>query len=337
MARDPGRYIRVFRELLRSTPRSIQERLKACAVFIEAAALSERARRSEIAHVHAHFANHPATAAWIVHRLTDIPFSYTAHANDLFLLPPALREKLDEPAFIVTISRYNEQLLAEMKPRAPVFVVHCGVDTTILAELGRTPSSHRVLCVGSLEERKGQRYLLEAVAELRDRFPDIELVLIGDGPERSSLEDFARRLAIGERMRFAGALPADAVRDELSHAAVFALPSIIDKTGRTEGIPVALMEAMAAGVPVISTRVSGIPELVDGAGGLVEPRDAAGLANEIALTFEDSRIRAARVSAARERVVAEFDLYREAAKLADLIDGSLQRNGCAGGRTAPRA
>ncbi len=247
-------------------------------MFLKSVAVADRARREDVAHVHAHFANHPATAAWIVHRLTGLPFSFTAHANDMFLSPPLLRQKVDEAAFVVTISEYNEVLLNRMTPRSPIRVVHCGVDTATLARIVRPRRGRRVLCVASLEPRKGHRDLLEAFAELAAHDAELHLTLVGDGPERDAIVGHTRALGISDRVELTGPLSADDVRRELAAADVFVLASVADHTGRTEGIPVALMEAMAAGVPVVATRISGIPELVEGVGRLVEP----GAADELA-------------------------------------------------------
>jgi glycosyltransferase involved in cell wall biosynthesis len=164
---------------------------------------------------------------------------------------------------------------------------------------------------------------LDAVAELAPDDPEFRLTLVGDGPERDAIAARARALGIADRVEFAGPLGAEGVRRELARADVFVLASITDNTGRTEGIPVALMEAMAAGVPVVATRVSGVPELVEGAGLLVEPGDAAALANAIATALDDSGIDEV-TRRARARVAENFDLFVEAAKVGDLFAASVE-------------
>jgi colanic acid/amylovoran biosynthesis glycosyltransferase len=335
LVRSPRTYLRVLAQLLRATPRRPVEVAKATNVFVKSVALAERARREGVDHVHAHFANHPATAAWIVHRLAALPFSFTAHANDMFLSPPLLRQKVDEAAFVVTISEYNAGILRRMTPRSPIHVVHCGVDTTTLARIVRPRRGRRVLCVASLEPRKGHRHLLKAFAELAAHDADLHLTLVGDGPERDAIVGRARALGISGRVELTGPLSAGDVRRELAAADVFVLASVADRTGRTEGIPVALMEAMAAGVPVVTTRISGIPELVEGVGRLVEPGDADELASAISSVLDDSRIDEA-VGLARARVAEQFDLFGEATKLGDLFEASFAVSTRAGSRSQPR-
>jgi colanic acid/amylovoran biosynthesis glycosyltransferase len=333
---SPRSYLTVLVRMLGATIRRPAQLAKSVPVFLESVALADRARAEGVEHVHAHFANHPATAAWVVHRLTAVPFSFTAHANDLFLCPPLLREKIDEAAFVVTISEHNARLLRGLAPRAPIRVVHCGVDTAALAGTPRPRPGHRVLCIASLQPKKGHRYLLDAVAELAAHDHDLHLTLVGDGPERGAIVAHARALGVSDRVSLAGPLATEDVRRELAAADVFALASVTDRTGRAEGIPVALMEAMAAGVPVVATRTSGIPELVEGAGRLVEPGDAPALARAIGDILDDAGIDDV-TSRARTRVAEQFDLFAEATKLGDLFEASVSPRTSARSRPQPRS
>jgi glycosyltransferase involved in cell wall biosynthesis len=325
--RAPRRYGATLATVLRSAWRTRPTvTLKTLAAFHQGVALARRANETGIEHVHAHFANHAATAGWVVHRLTDVPYSFTAHANDVFRTPPLLARKADDAAFVVAISEYNRGLLLAGCPGAPVHVVHCGADLRRFSFVPRADAAgaERVLCVAGFEPKKGHRDLLTAFASVARQRPGARLVLVGDGPERQAIEGQVTRLGVADRVELLGARGADDVVHELSKAAVFALPSVRDTTGRMDGIPVAIMEAMAAGVPVVTTSVSGIPELVDETCGIVvAPGDTASLARAITTLLDDTRHARTLATNARARVETSFDLAHEAGRVGDLIAASI--------------
>jgi colanic acid/amylovoran biosynthesis glycosyltransferase len=324
LVRRPRVYLSALAAVVRGALRfSLKEALTELVVFGKAAAIARTAARERIDHVHAHFASHPATAAWVVQRLTGISFSFTAHANDLFVAPVLLERKAAAARFVVAISDYNRRLLLERCPDARVEVVHCGVDVGRYAwrELGgRAPD--RIVCVASLFPKKGHADLIDALAPLAQRRPGVELELIGDGPERDRILARARERGLDGRVSAPGARSAEQVRAALAEARAFALPAIRLPSGRMEGIPVALMEAMAAGVPVVATRLSGIPELVqDGVTGLlVEPHDPVALAAALERLLADDALAAELARNARALVERSFSLTVEARRLGDLLD-----------------
>jgi glycosyltransferase involved in cell wall biosynthesis len=262
-----------------------------------------------------------------VHRLTGVPFSFTAHANDLFVAPVLLERKAVDAAFVAAISEYNHAYLLERCPGARVEVVHCGVDLTRLPWHGLDGRDGHVLCVASLHAKKGHADLIEAFALLAGRSPGVGLELIGDGPERQGIQLRARDRGVEERVELLGARPAAFVRERLRRARVFALPSVRLASGRMEGIPVALMEAMAAGVPVVATRLSGIPELVqDGVTGLlVEPHDPDALAAALERLLGDDTLAAELSANARALVERSFNLTAEATRLGELFEAARPR------------
>jgi glycosyltransferase involved in cell wall biosynthesis len=326
LVRKPATYVLLLAEILRGTFRSRNFLVGALGIYPKAVRFAYEMSAAGIEHVHAHFATHPAVAALIIHRLTGIPFSFTAHGSDLHVDRRMLDRKVDAAAFVVTVSEYNKNVITNEcgeHVREKVEVVHCGVDPQVFTprERERPDGSIEILCVASYEEVKGHRYLVEACAKLAGRGVDFRCHLVGEGPLRAEVEDQIRKSGLTERVVVHGGLPRDKVIALLSQVDVVTLPSVLTKQGKKEGIPVALMEGMASGLPVVSSRLSGIPELVeDGVSGiLAEPRDAEGLAAALETLAKDPGLRARLGAAGREKVLRDFNLRRNALALADLF------------------
>ena len=287
-----------------------------------------RVERRGVAHVHAHWATHPALGAWVVHRLTGLSYSITTHADDLFVQQTMLAEKARRASFLVAISEYNRRFLIErLGAAAPrIEVVHCGVATKDLRPIAeRDGDPFRIACVGRLEEKKGQAILLDACAELVRRGLDLHCDLIGDGRDRIALAARIAELGLGDRVTLHGALPRGPVLAVMAGATVVVLPSVVTATGRRDGVPVALMEAMALARPVVASAVSGIPELVEHerTGLLVAPGNAAALVAALARLLADAGLRRQLGAAGRIRVEQEFDLDRCADRLFELLIGEI--------------
>jgi glycosyltransferase involved in cell wall biosynthesis len=276
-----------------------------------------------VAHVHCHFANHPAAAGFVIHRLTGIPYSFTAHGSDIHVDRHMLREKVREAEFVVAISRYNRNVILreagdEFADR--VVVIHCGVDTSRFRPEARDARTGRleIVCVGTLHEVKGQAYLVEACRTLARDGIDVHCSLIGDGPDRAKLERLIADTGLKDRVSITGGLTQDRVAMLLRGADVLVAPSVPTAGGKREGIPVVLMEALSSGIPVVASNLSGIPELVeDGLTGLlVEPRDAAGIAAALTRLEADPGLARRLGLAGRDKVLREFDLDTNAGLLA---------------------
>ena len=277
-------------------------------------------RRFDPQWLHAHWATYPSTVAWALSRISGIPFSFTAHAHDIFVEDQLLAPKIADAALVATISRYNVRHLARWgseRAGERMQVVHCGVDFAEIREnLERRAEGHLVT-VGRLDPIKGFDTLIAALGLLARRDVAFRCTVIGEGPLRPQLEAQIRAEGLESRVALVGAKPQEVVRAALDDAAVFVMPSVTTPEGNQDGIPVALMEAMATGAAVVSTRVSGIPELVhDGRNGLVvAPGDAVALADALEHLLGDAALRRELGRAARATVAAEFDARREADRL----------------------
>jgi glycosyltransferase involved in cell wall biosynthesis len=299
---------------------------RALATVPLAAAHARFVRQRSVDHVHAHYATYPLLAAWICHRLTGVPYSVTAHAHDIFVDRSFLERRLAEARFVVAISEYNRDFLRDhgSPEQTPIHVVHCGVEPASYPFRPRgDPSSRpvRALCVASLQEYKGHPVLLQALARGGDQLARVQLDLVGDGPARSELEQLAHELGLTSRVRFHGSLPEAGVADLLAAADLFVLPSVVARNGQQEGLPVVLIEALAAGVPVVATRLSGVPEVIRDSetGLLAEPGDPDGLARSIEALLEDHSAARARAETGRQLVEREFDIHRSGATLGRLF------------------
>lgn len=336
--RHPLREIGALATLARGLAGHPEALGKSVVVWWRTLGLLPELRRLGADHLHAHWATYPSTSAMWAARRLGVPYSFTAHAHDIFLEDHLLAEKMRTAAFGVTISEFNRRYLAErISPVALqcMRIVHCGVRPAAFAFSpdGRDP--RKVVAVGRLDEIKGFRHLVDACELLKTRGVDFDCRIIGDGPLRPELEARIQAAGLAGRVTLLGALKQEEVRAHLSSAAMFVLPSVVTSRGDRDGIPVALMEAMAVGLPVVTTRVSGIPELVeDGVSGLLaDPGDAAGLARAMERLLRDPASAQPMVVAARRIVEREFDIASEADKLLAAIRGEAAAG--AGASSAP--
>jgi colanic acid/amylovoran biosynthesis glycosyltransferase len=323
MLRRPGRTAGVVVDTVRDHRRRPGLMLRALATLAIAARHAVTVERLGLRHVHAHYATYPALAAWMCGRLTGVSYSFTAHAHDIFVDQSMLDRKVREAAFVVAISDFNRRFLHDHADAAtPIHVVHCGIDPAAFPWSPRdTPAAPaRILCVASLQEYKGHEVLLAALAGARDGLGAVRVDLVGDGELRGALEQRCRELGLADVVRFHGSLDEPAVARLLADSDVFVLPSTVARDGQMEGIPVVLMEALAAGLCVVASRLSGIPELVrDGETGfLVEPGDPEDLAAGLARALGDGCAGLDR-EAGRRLVESEFSVERSAEQLSELV------------------
>lgn len=278
--------------------------------FLAGAWLAGQLVKMRCAHLHIHFAHVPTQIGMYAAAMAGIPFTVMAHANDIFERGLLLARKAERAARFLTISEYNRAYL-ERVGVAPgnLAVMRCGV--SFVREM--PPSRQRRLScrigtLGRLVEKKGVDDLIRAVGQLRDRTCRIELSIAGDGPLRGMLEDLVDSLRLGDRVSFEGSMSHARVREWMDGLDLFVLACKPDANGDMDGIPVVLMEAMSQFVPVVSTRLSGIPELVvDGATGLLaNPANPAELAGRIAHLLDAPELGRELAARAEAHVRAEF-------------------------------
>ena len=334
LLRSPARYLHALALAWSTRQTGIRGHLYQLFYFAEAGLLAGELLRREIGHLHNHFANSSCTVSMLAAELGGLTFSFTIHGPAIFFEPRRWRidEKIKRALFVSCISHYcrsQAMVFAPVDCWKRMHIVHCGVDPSLYEMAPHEGQGRRLLYVGRLAATKGLPILMQSLASLRSRYPDLVLTVVGDGPDRTALEDQAAQLGVTPNMRFLGYRSQAEVRDEMRGADVFVLPSF------AEGVPVVLMEALATGVPVVATRVAGVGELVeDGVSGyLVPPGDPIPLVGAVEKLIEDPALRSRFGAAGRARVEKEFDVRREAARLQSILTTALR--GERGGEIRP--
>jgi glycosyltransferase involved in cell wall biosynthesis len=287
------------------------------AVAVSASVVHRRRSGTAPAHLHAHFAHDPALVALLVHQLTGLPYSLTAHARDLYQIPAAgLAARTAKARAVVTCCGMNAAYLTAAVPpdrRPPVHVVHHGVRLdSFVPGTGPRPASGppRVVSVGRLVDKKGFPDLLRALAVLQTLGQPFSCRVYGDGPLRAGLTELRDRLHLRGLVTFLGECSSDEILRALGGADVFALTPRVTADGDRDGIPNVLVEAMACALPVVTTAAGGVTELVrHGQNGLVaEPGDVDALARHLATLLGDPPLRRELGAAARRTVEDDYDV-----------------------------
>ncbi len=271
-----------------------------------------------IIHFHAHFAHSPASVAMFAGRLSGIPFSFTAHAKDIYTSDPRqIREKMALSRFVVTCTDYNRRRLIGIRAggHTPVYRVYHGIDLRLFAPPHRKKMPqppYRILTIARLVPKKGLKTVYNALWILKNRGIRFRHTLIGDGDDREEILAFIEALGLNDACRWLGTLPHERVLFHYNIADLFVLGCEIAANGDRDGIPNVYIEAMAMNVPVAGTRVSAVPELIsDGRTGLlVSPGSAEALARAMLRLLVDAPLRGRVIPAARDRVRRDFDNRR---------------------------
>ncbi len=294
--------------------------------IFEALWLGRELRRLGVRHVHAHFAGLAARTAWLVRELWGIGYSFTGHADDIFSpeeRPISLEMLVRDARFIATETDYSRRWLEEKyaPARGKTHRVFNGIAPAGFPARAMLAGPPRILSVGRLVEKKGFPTLLAACALLRERGVDFRCDIIGDGPLRAALAARIAGLGLANQVALPGPRPQSEVRELLASARVFALAAQREGDGGSDNLPTVLMEAMSAGVPIVATRIAGIPEMVDDGetGYLTAEKDAAAFADRLAILLTDASLAAQLGENGRQRAGSKFSIANTSAELARLI------------------
>lgn len=325
---NPRLYISTLSRVLWENKGSLNFLVRAILLFPRAVVMSDRMRVEQVKHIHAHYSTHPALVAWIICRLTGIPYSITVHAHDIFVRRFMLETKIRDAAFIVAISKFNKDFLKRHVgnwSESKIHIVHCGIDSGLYEPRnggGQQNPRFNVTSVGGLRPYKGMSFLVAASAILKKRNVPVYCRIVGEGDEKAKLAAQITKLQVGTIVELTGPKTQMEVAEILKGTDCYVQPSVIMENGKMEGIPVALMEALASQLPVIASELSGIPELVvhDKTGYLVPPADATALADAIEFVYRNKSEAAQRAELGRRLVLDQFNLDMNIDRLSSLFE-----------------
>ncbi|MBI3241832.1 MAG: glycosyltransferase [Chloroflexi bacterium] len=324
---DRSRYLRVLSNVLTARDDDFEARLK---YFLKAGFIADHLLRHPVDAVHAHFATSATRVAGLVHDLIGTPYSFTAHAKDIYhrdVNIDSLRQKIGAARFVVTVSEFNRLYLQDLTPEGvgDIRRLFNGIDLEMFRPNPATPREpNLILGVGRLIEKKGWEDLIRACALLAEHGSSFRCEIIGNGSLEGKLRKLIAELGLSSQVKLVGARPQDEVLAAYRRATVFALPCIVGQDGNRDGLPTVLLEAMAAGLPVISTDVTGVPEIIDdNVDGLLTPQNnPAALARALDRLLVSPALRERFSAAARRKVEREFDVRQNVAVLHYWLAGS---------------
>lgn len=329
MLRHPIRTAKAIRHLFSAHPVKVpRDYFRLAYHLFEAAYLALYLKGNRPDHIHCHFINGPTSIGMFLSIFLNVPYSFTMHASMIWLDPVAFANKLATCSFCVSISEYNKKYVLETYGNqydSKINIIHCGVDPRMKNSTVESEMADNViqfLGVGQLNRRKGFHVLIPALRILKDRGLRFECTIVGDGEQRQVIADLIESNEVGDYVKLAGALLHEDVERCLSKTDVFVLPCVISEDGWRDGIPVALMEAMYFEIPVVSTNILGLPELIENeVGGLLVPAgDEDALADALERLARDANLRSRLGEGGRLKVIKEFNNDLSATTLKDLFE-----------------
>ena len=283
--------------------------------------------KRSVNHLHAHFAHSPASVAMFASQLSGLPFSFTAHAKDIYTSHTGqLKEKIDLARFVVTCTEYNRRHLMDISDgsKTGIYRIYHGIDTSLftnqIGEKSTATPPYQILTVARMTPKKGLPTVLRAMKQLAQNGIPVKHTLIGDGDDRDKILALIKELELENVTQWLGTRPHEVVLEHYRQADLFVLGCEVAANGDRDGIPNVLLESMAMGVPVVATTVSAIPELVESekTGLLVKPGEPGLLADAMSRLLTDEDLRRRVVPAARECINENFDnkvLVRDLARI----------------------
>lgn len=321
---NPKGWLRALRLAIKTRPPGLKALIWQFFYFLEAGVLAKHLRDNNVAHLHNHFADSSCSVAMLTSEISDIPFSHTMHGPGIFFEPKHWRidEKIARASFVACISHFcraQAMLFSDQVHWPKLKIVHCGINPSLYGQDADRSYEKRLLFVGRLDAVKGVTLLLDSFATLHAKHPDAVLRIIGDGPDRAALEAQAKKQGLSDAVTFLGYKSQAEVAEVLSDTDVLVLPSF------AEGVPVVLMEAMAARVPVVTSQVAGVGELVEtGVSGFTCPAgDIETVTARIDQLLSDPKLCAQMGTAGQAKVSAEFNSASEGKWLTALMQASL--------------
>lgn len=301
--------------------------LKLLYQFLQASQVAKILETHGCQHLHIHFAHVPTQIGMYASSLSQIPFTFTSHANDLFERGLLLKEKVQRSKAAITISEYNRKfMVAQGVDAEKVKIVRCGIDTKKYEFIDDRKINEKpvIISLGRLVEKKGMDTLILSLQCLAKNQKIFVAEIAGDGSLIDELTSLVSQNNLNSKINFKGAIAHDDVFPWMRQADIFVLACKKDSNGDQDGIPVVLMEAMAVGIPVVSTEISGIPELIeDGVSGfLAKPNDPESLAEAINKVLNGSKSIGQITKAARQRIVNEFDQDKNIDRLLEIFNQS---------------
>lgn len=294
--------------------------------ILQALELSLHISRMQVTHLHAHFATTSTTVAQIASAITGVPYSFTAHAKDIFHQDndfAALATKFDQAKYAVTVSEFNYAYLTQdlAVESDKVVKIYNGLDLDNFRYLSPQHRAAKICAVGRLVEKKGFCDLITACQILKHQGVEFECEIIGDGDLKQQLQDQITALGVEDVVRLEGSLPQQEVKHRLRQAAVFAAPCVVGDDGNRDGLPTVLLESMALGTPCVSTDVTGIPEVIldERTGLMVEQRNPTSLANALNTLLQQPQRRVTLSKQARLLIEGQFNIHNNAKKIRALF------------------
>ena len=317
----PLRYLTTFFGVLLRNLKSPNFFLKTCALWYKAVGFARLARENGITHVHGQWATYPATVAFIISKLNNIPFSFTGHAHDIYLDTTMLAFKLRRAKFVTTCTETNKTFLENIAGpsfKNKIIANYHGVELERFAGEKILHSVFTILSIGTLVDRKGFEFIIQACDILKKKGLDFKCIIAGGGPEEIRLKRMIKVLALESLIEMKGRITQEAIIPLYKEADVFVLTV---KTKKHFGIPNVFIEALASKVASISTRLESIHELIqDGNTGLIVPgEDAQAVADAIEKLYRDSGLRLAMAEKGYRVVKEKFDAAKNAVRLKELF------------------
>ena len=328
----PRLYITLLLTIIVENIQSFKFLIRSVFLFPLAVWMAGKMKKSGVTHIHAHYATHPALVAWVIKKINGTRFGITVHAHDIFVDKCMLGVKLKDADYIVAISKYNKKFLVDLLGSwvgEKTYVIHCGIIPDNYCneniETKIADDSFQIISIGSLQLYKGFSYLLDACKILKDKKFDFRCWIIGGGELFDDLKMSIAKFGLSDNVELLGPQTQGDIASILKKGNCYVQPSIITPSGKMEGIPVSIMEAMAATLPVVATNISGIPELVRDreTGILIPPEDAQAIAEAIFELYSNPH-KAAEFSQNGKRLVQqEFEITHNSKQLAQLFEAML--------------